>query len=106
LSDSVFVGEVLLSAFGVAGFAAGDEVVEVVVSAAVVLDEVVGFGGWPAFAPVAGGVSVEYFSAVASVLLGVIGVALLGHVVLLLLSMVVGEFPPHPLLARRVAPCS
>jgi hypothetical protein len=59
LSDAIFVGQVFLSAFAVAGFACGDEVVEVVGSAGVVLDEVVGFGGWACFAPVAGWCAVE-----------------------------------------------
>jgi hypothetical protein len=59
LSDSVFVCEVFLSAFAVAGFACRDEVVEVVGSAGVVLNEVVGFDGWACLAPVAGWVAAE-----------------------------------------------
>jgi hypothetical protein len=59
LSDSIFVCQVFLSAFAVAGFACGDKVVRVVGSAGVVLDEVVGFGGWACFAPMAGGVAAE-----------------------------------------------
>jgi hypothetical protein len=59
LSDAILVGEVFLSAFAVAGFACWDEVVEVVGSAGVVLDEVVGFGGWACLAPMAGGCAVE-----------------------------------------------
>jgi hypothetical protein len=55
LAFAVLCVEVLLAAFAVAGFAAGDEVVEFVGAAAVVFDEVVGFGCWSAFAPVADG---------------------------------------------------
>jgi hypothetical protein len=59
LSDAILVGQVFLSAFAVAGFACGDEVVKVVGSAGVVLDEVVGFDGWAYLAPMASGVAAE-----------------------------------------------